>query len=106
MYLCKVIKKDVNSEKCEISKENISKHPNKLLLAAKNFAQKFYNEKDKDGYTRRLTPFIELNWIKKITNTTSFPDHTFYYGAATVFDNRGKPLWIITISINIVEMIK
>jgi len=108
MYICKVLKTDVSDGKERNVFEKISQSGESLLKLAKTFAKKHYNKKEKKpntGYEMRLTPFVELNGFKNDARSV-FPEHNFYHGSSTVFNCYGKPIWIVTIIIYKIDVIK
>jgi hypothetical protein len=115
MWIAKVVRKDICGKQVEtdVPWERIGKKGHSLLKEAQDWVKKnFKKEPDrskrenKDGfYSRMISPFVENNYLKELTNK-GFPNHVFYNGYATVFDSFGKVLYILTIDIHEIEEVK
>jgi hypothetical protein len=111
MYICKIIKTDVETGKETLVKEELSRSGITLKQRSKKWAKDTCHKKllksdpDSPGYEKKVTPFVEVTGFK--TNSKSYcPEHNFYHGCATVFNCYGKPIWILTIQIYSIDLIR
>jgi len=110
MYICKVIKKDVDNGTERTVFEKISTSGVLLQQRAKRYVRHHWNKKTKKnkeekGYESKLSPFVELDGFK--TDCEAFhPGHMFYHGSAVVFNCYGKPIWIMTMQIHDIDEVK
>lgn len=103
MYLCKIIKHDVNSKEYHVLWERIGRNGTTLLAAAKKMAKKLYGSK-KCG--SKLTAFTSLDGYKKALTEGGDESHQFYHGMSTVFSEFGKAIFLLEIAIRQVDEIQ
>lgn len=107
MFICKITKRDISkNSKCTdtIVREKIGKDGKTLLKDAKNYIKKEFTPAYK-GST--ITPFIEIKGFKDLDiKDEDGTSHNFYNGRAVMFTNYGNPLYLISIDIYTIEVVK
>jgi len=102
MYIAKIIKHSTNSKEYWIHWERVGTSGIKLFDFAKKAARKEHGQKGRRG--NKLSPFTEIHGHQENFKAIE-PDYYFYHGFATVFNEYGRPVWIIEISIYEIEEI-